>query len=32
MGTEITKAFGKYWNCYLIEADDGCVVTVAYRF
>jgi len=32
MGSEITKAFEKYRDCYLIEADDGRIVTEAYRF
>lgn len=31
MGSEITKAFERYRNCYLIESDDGFIVTVAYR-
>ena len=31
MGSDISRAFEKYRNCYLIEADDGAVVTEAYR-
>jgi hypothetical protein len=31
MGSDICRAFEKYRNCYLIEANDGAVVTVAYR-
>ncbi len=31
MGSDICRAFEKYRNCYLIEADDGAVVTEAYR-
>ena len=31
MGSDISKAFEKYRNCYLIEAHDGAVVTEAYR-
>jgi len=31
MGSGISKAFEKYRDCYLIEAEDGCIVTEAYR-
>ncbi len=31
MGNEITKAFEKYRNCYLIASDDGCIITEAFR-
>jgi hypothetical protein len=31
MGSDISRAFERYRNYYLIEADDGAVVTEAYR-
>lgn len=31
MGSEISKAFERYRNCYLIESEDGSIVTQAYR-
>ncbi len=31
MGSEISKAFERYRNCYLIESEDGSIVTEAYR-
>jgi hypothetical protein len=30
MGSEIIKAFQRYRNCYLIQANDGYVVTEAH--
>ncbi len=31
MGSDISRAFEKYRNCYLIEAGDGVVITEAFR-
>jgi hypothetical protein len=31
MGSDICRAFEKYRNCYLIEADNGAVITIAFR-